>query len=278
MEAIRLNFPENLLKKKQFSYEMVIDTKKNSIFIFILMVSLIFLFSCQPSLTVTKETISDISQDNITVNSQLPPANTPLPSGQEPQPSSPQFSTQCTDGWVCLTSTQKLHRLANCSFAERENCKFGCFNDSCKPAPVCTSGFKCKNKLEKGYQLEDCSWISRTKCNFGCQDAVCVPESNVTDAPSDSGTASPAPPAAPSYPMIAVGERKVITVGEKEHNLSIYLLEPDQVKLQLDVFKSEWILEGGNYTFGSAGVTFTIKGIFFQSFEGGKREVTYEVK
>ncbi|MBI2666118.1 hypothetical protein HYX13_00750 [Candidatus Woesearchaeota archaeon] len=254
-------------------------------FLILLLIFPIFLFSCQVPVkemdgasntteiaSEIKEKTSEISPDNLIVDSKESLPSSSLPSSTSPS------STQCTDGWVCLTSTQKLHRLANCSFAEREICKFGCVNDSCQPAPVCTSGFKCKSKYEKGYQLEDCSWMSRSKCEFGCENAVCIEKSNVTENNPSSQTSSPAPPSAPSYPIIALGEKKVITVDDKEYNLSIYILEPDQVKLQLDSFKSNWIPELGNYTFGSVGVNIFVRGIFFQSFEGGKKEVTYEVK
>ena len=235
---------------------------------------LFFLFSCQLPVKETNNSLSEI----------LPTPND-LSSTPDDLPSTAKdlLSTACTEGWACLDSTQKIHRLANCSFAQRETCKFGCFNDTCKPALICTSGFTCKNNLERGYRLEDCSWTSRSKCEFGCKEGVCVPKSNESEETSSasamgSGAQSSSSLPQLNYPTLKIGEKTAITVGEREYNLSIYILEPEKVKLQLDTFKSNWITDGGNYTFGFAGVNIFIRGIFFQSFEGGKREITYEVK
>ena len=180
----------------------------------------------------------------------------------------------CASEWVCINSDTKIFRLQNCSFAQRQDCKFGCANNTCKLAPVCSPGFTCHGTYSKGYQQSDCSWISETKCEYGCKDAKCLGKPNETIVAVSTST--PAPVAA-SWPYLSVGEKVEVSTNNTVYNMSIYILDPDRVQMKLGEKKSDWLSEGESYHF-FYGVTITIKEILFQSHEGGIRKVGYELE
>lgn len=179
----------------------------------------------------------------------------------------------CTAAWTCLSSSQKMYRYENCSFGQRQDCRFGCTNGSCRTPPTCTVGFKCHGQHVKGYQLEDCSWISETKCDYGCENAQCRNASS-SGAEIQNETAASTPPPPQNFNTISVGETLIIDIGGTEHPVSIYTMESGQAKIIVDGQRSDWLEEGDSFGYVS-GVTITVKSILFQSFEGGTREVEF---
>ncbi len=243
--------------------------------VLLLLTALSFLvISCQPPV-IKDQTLS-------AGNATLPSPNLREESSSEQTMPSSLPAGACVEGWICISSSQRRQRLENCSFTnQKQDCPYGCFNGTCqrKVSTVCTSGFKCINDQLKGYQLEDCSFINEVLCEYGCEAAKCLPKPNVTEAEAiQAKTSSPAPPSPPpAFPRLQVGEKVNITTGGPERTLSIYILEPERLKLQLDTFKSDWLREQQNYTFG-VGVTIIVREILFQEFEGGKREIAYEAR
>ena len=222
---------------------------------------LLFLWGCQSA------------QQPIAARASPPAENVSLPPvPMETGTSSP--SSACTAQWVCFSSTQKIYRQENCSLGQKEACKFGCVNDSCKPAPHCEVGSRCKGTSARGYQLEDCSWTSVTACEFGCAEAKCLEKPNVTV----EKTIASSTPVRTAYPELSQGQSVEVESESVIYPLSIYAIDPDQVKLSLGSWKSNWLQEGESFTFGSAGVMVTVHEIFFQAEEGGKRAVTYTVE
>lgn len=179
----------------------------------------------------------------------------------------------CTAAWLCLNSDTKIYRLENCSFGKREKCKFGCANDSCRPASICTVGFKCKGNYYKGYQLEDCSWTAVTQCEWGCANAECLAEPNVTESAAPP-PAQPSAPARPSGRLLAVRQVDTVNVGGAQHNISIYDITDDEVRFLVDGHSTDWIGSGGNRT--AWGLTLTVLEVYFQRY--GKQEVEYKVE
>lgn len=186
----------------------------------------------------------------------------------------------CREGWKCISSNVKAYQRANCSFGERKNCQLGCENNTCRVRESCTVGFKCKSQYIRGYRLESCDWISTTRCEFGCLNAKCLPEpeagetetgTNGEDAVGgeESGDETAEAPA----PALILNEGEIIDVNGQD--LSIYLLEPERVKIRINAQRSNWLAEGESYT--GSGVKITIVGILYQSYQGGTRAVEYEV-
>ncbi len=179
-----------------------------------------------------------------------------------PTPSGP-----CQAGWVCLSSSSKIYRLDNCSFAQRVDCKFGCLNDECKKPELCTPGFKCAGEHYTGYQLEDCSFISKTKCEWGCENAECLPQPNETTTASASTTSSSttaetaSPP--PKATSLKAGETGTFKLGGIEHTIKIYNLEGTRVRLEVDGQRSDWVDEGKKVTFAS-GLTIKVAEILYR--------------
>ncbi len=175
----------------------------------------------------------------------------------------------CNASWKCISSSTKAWQLENCSFAQRAECPLGCENDACKKGSTCIAGFKCKGSQVKGYQTESCAWISETKCEYGCLDAECLPKPNVTASTPIVEEVQAATP--PPKPVLNLGE--TVEVGGKK--LSIHQIESGQVQLAVDGKKSSWLAEGSTYTSGS--LVITVHEIFFQSYGGGKKQISYSI-
>ncbi len=223
------------------------------------MLALLFLIAgCASTLEETEEN----SLDNATLEPEISVENDSLETDSS-------LTSGCQEGWTCLSSSKKVYRYENCSFGERRDCKFGCSNNTCNPASVCTVGFKCQGDYYRGYQQESCDWINKENCEYGCVNATCKPKPNVTQ----EETASESAPSSVSYPMLKVGETASIGTNS---TLRIYLIEEGQVRLQLDDWKTDWIIEGGNVSFRD-GTMIIIKEILFQSYSNGVRAVSYKV-
>lgn len=179
---------------------------------------------------------------------------------------SPAPSTPCTAGWACLSSSTKIYRLENCSFAERVDCKFGCVNDECRKPSTCPAGFKCDGQYYKGYQLEDCSWISKSKCEWGCENAECLPQPNetttTTASPATTTAAETAPPP-PKATTLKAGETGTFKIGGVEHTIKIYNLEGSRARLEVDGQRSDWVEEGKRVTFAN-GITIKVAEILLR--------------
>jgi len=239
---------------------------RNIIFLVILF---LFVVGCTPDnpnqeLETGSDTILE-STSNATLNvSEIESQNTTGPAGA------------CTAAWVCLSSSQKMYRYENCSFDQRQDCRFGCTNGTCRAPPTCTVGFKCHGQHVKGYQLEDCSWISETKCDYGCENAQCRNVSSsetetLNETVTSQSTSSPPPQ---NFNTIRVGETLTLDVEGTAHPVNIYTMESGRAKITVDGQRSDWLEEGGSFTYAS-GVTITIQSILFQSYEGGTRVVEF---
>ena len=147
---------------------------------------------------------------------------------------------------------------------------------------TCTAESKCINS-SKFYQLENCSLVNETECEYGCQDGACLsPPANETEEKkeieenkTEEKTEGPAEKEiSKGENYIQAGETHVLADGNKTHKISIYTLQPGQVRFRINKDKTDWYSEGQNFT--SYGFTFDIKEILFQSY--GIKAVTYEIK
>ncbi len=236
----------------------------------LLIVLFLLVLSCTPETADQQEELGgDVPINSTpTLNQIVGSSESEEPNALDAQPGS------CTAAWTCLSSSQKMYRYENCSFGQRQSCKFGCTNGTCRVPPTCTVGFKCHGQHVKGYQLEDCSWISETKCDYGCENAQCRNASSSGAEIQNETTASPPPPPRQNFNTISVGETLTLEVGGTEHPVTLYTIESGRTKITVDGQRSDWLEEGGTFTY-SSGVTITIQSILFQSFEGGIREVEF---
>jgi hypothetical protein len=152
----------------------------------------------------------------------------------------------------------------------RQDCKFGCKNNTCAPAPVCTSGWNCDGNYYRGYRLESCEFTKKEKCDFGCTEGECIAES------VKNATVEVAEPVVEQKTVSAT----ILNLGEtiilKNHNVSIYAIDSEQVMLSVDGKKSKFLKPGE--TFIRNDLSMVIEEIYFQSFNGGKRMISYSVK
>lgn len=194
----------------------------------------------------------------------------------------------CTSGWKCISKWYKAYQLADCSWKDKKECTLGCVNGTCVAAETCASGFKCINENEKGFQTETCSWIKTKKCDWGCEDGECKPAStenetadgtvNQTTSEEEEAEEEIAEEAVEEdVKMLYLNAKDVIEVDGEEHNLSIYNIELDWVRLDIDGKKTGWLGEGDNFT-SVSGVTIIIKEILFQPYVGGTKAVGYTVE
>ena len=193
--------------------------------------------------------------------------------GTAEEPLNPEPITEtvsCTPEWQCLDSKTKAYQLENCSYTQQKECPSGCGNGTCI-VKTCVPGWKCKGDYYKGYQIESCEWIKKSKCEFGCENASCRNASIEGDTMSEEETV-----AVPTYETLVMGETKAFTINDQEHNLSIFNIGEEGVQIYLDSKRSPWLTEDSNYS--AFGVTVNIKDVFFQSYPGGKREITYRVE
>ncbi len=241
----------------------------------LLMILFLLVLSC------TSETVNEQEQatDDVPLDSaSMPPNETADSAELEEQNTINTPTGLCPAAWVCLSSTQKMYRYENCSFGQRQDCRFGCTNGTCRSPPSCTVGFKCHGNYVKGYQLEDCSWISETKCDYGCENAQCKNASSTrTETQNETASSSSNPPPQQNFNTVSAGETVTVEVGGTEYSVSIYTMEQGQARITLNGQRGDWLGEGDSFTY-SSGVTITINSILFQSFEGGIREVEFELE
>tara|TARA_Y100000310_G_C20594998_1_gene770054 strand:+ start:394 stop:1062 length:669 start_codon:yes stop_codon:yes gene_type:complete len=178
--------------------------------------------------------------------------------------------TECITGWKCIDNDVKAYQLENCSFTERKECPLGCVNDTCKASDVCESGFKCKGEYYRAYQSESCAWLQKEKCEYGCNESVCNSEPIVV-APVEEE----AEVVVQADEIITMGQTKTHSINGIGYNLSLYNIEAGQVQISINGKRSEWLTDYTNYT--GSGITILIKDIYFQSYPGGRKEITYEI-
>ncbi len=175
----------------------------------------------------------------------------------------------CVAEWICLSAKTKIYREGNCSFTLRQDCKFGCKNNTCGVAPVCTSGWNCDGNFYRGYRLESCEFEKKEKCEFGCDSGECLKE-------VVKNTTVVAEPVVEqkvvSSTMLNLGEIIVV----KNHNVSIYAIDSEQVMLNVDGKKSKFLKQGEIFTRGDLSIV--VEEILFQSYNNGKKMISYSVK
>ena len=232
---------------------------RNSVII-ILMAVLLLIVSCQPeakSGESTTNTTTEVSADG------------------------------CTPHSECIEENYLRFQAENCTWLRPEKCERGCVNASCRPAEICTVGFKCIDENRKGYQKEDCSFATKTDCEWGCKEGKCNEKpANATNTTAPNTTTSGSGYSAiaenaeenetvPEGPRhtLQLGEEGQIEIDGAAHTIKIYNLEVDRVIIKIDEIKSDWITEGGSFTYGNLETTVTIKSILFQAY--GKKEIEY---
>jgi hypothetical protein len=190
---------------------------------------------------------------------------------------------KCVEKFVCISSSTSALRNSDCEFVNRTTCETECVDGSCKEKEIkiCTSGFKCRNDLERAFQREDCSWEKIEKCEFGCDQSSNQGSNQSSNQGSDKcHTASPNNVTKSSTPTKTpvVEKNPTISMGEivdiKGHNLSIYIIESERVRLKVDDQRSDWLTEGQNITFKND-IKIKVIAVLFQPYEGGKKDVIY---
>ena len=173
-------------------------------------------------------------------------------------------SGTCVSDWRCVDNKYKGFQLENCSFIDQVECPLGCRNNTCVPGETCEPGFKCRNINTVSFQDSACQWSKRKDCEFGCVDGQCNPKPNETVV--EQTAEDNLEPAS----ILKAGEIKNI----EGKNLSLYLVEEERVKLQINDKKSDWPKEGENYTYMSE-LSISVVDIFFQPYAGGRQEISY---
>lgn len=177
----------------------------------------------------------------------------------------------CTGKWICISSNVKAFQDENCELSNRTTCKKICQDGVCseEEIKICIPGFKCRNQYERAFQRESCGWDKRERCEYGCDlsNNKCHTASIMNTTKAVETTEKPAP-----NPIISLGEVQPVN----NQNLTIYILEPDRVKLKINQQRSEWLNEGQTFT-SISGVKITVVEILFQPYEGGNRKIVYKV-
>ena len=182
----------------------------------------------------------------------------------------PLVNQVCTLGWNCLDNESIVYLLENCTKTTQKKCPNGCADSACLEKK-CEIGLKCKGSSVLGFQTESCNWTNEKKCEYGCFNATCLDqpmEPNITI----SSTESAAPQVV--FNTLNLGEVVQIDVEGEMKDFFIYELEPDRVRLMVGPKKSDWLTEGGNFTYGGSS-KIVVKGIYFQGYEGGIKAVDY---
>lgn len=223
----------------------------------VLLVLIAFLIiGCSPDVEVpeTVESVEEVAEE-------------PSPLAEEPV-----SEEACTAQWRCISSYVKAYQIANCSFTERKDCTLGCENGSCAAGKTCHAGFFCKNENTRAYRTEVCSWRNEKDCEFGCEDAECLNATNATiiEEPEEEV------PTGPANRVLKMQETTSMAKDGISHNISLYLIEPGRVRLNIDNERTDWIMEGTNTTI--FGLRFSILEVLFQSYAGGKRELVFTVE
>lgn len=177
---------------------------------------------------------------------------------------------QCSSHWGCISSVYKAYQLANCTWTDKKECALGCVDGECRTPRTCTRGYKCNGMKKRGLQIESCEWIIEEDCDWGCENATCKPKPNQTAV-----VEQPAKTTAPQTTIhtLKAGTEESIDYAGENHVLSIYLLEVDKVRLNLDGKKSEWLMEDDSFASGSLKIT--VIDILLQPYAGGTQEILY---
>mgnify|MGYP001598959433 CR=1 FL=1 len=233
--------------------------------LFSLTAILLLIISCQPQGAKTAENITDALSET-------------TPKG-------------CIAHSECIDENYLRLQAENCSWSKPERCDRGCFNASCRPAEICTVGFRCIDEDRRGYQKEDCSFATKVDCEWGCDAGKCKEKpANATNAAStindtaasgsgysaiaENAEENETVPEGPRY-TLQLGEEGPIEIDGTIHILKIHNIEVDRVIIKVDDIKSDWIAEGGSFTYSNLETTITIKSILFQAY--GKKEIEYSI-
>lgn len=237
--------------------------KTNLIMMFIVTLGLVlFLYGCDNNTEINPST-DLVNISNNTTMKNISVENTDLENNTP--------AGTCLEGWKCFNNKDKSFQYLNCSWGEKVTCPLGCVNNSCRAGTKCAVGMKCKNSMTAGYQTENCYWSNTIRCDYGCIEGVCqnasvtAVEESIPEVENIAATTS----------TLTLNQGNVVYV--EGHNLSIYKLEETKVQLALDGTRSDWIIEGGNFTFRQ-NITVKIVGILFQSYAGGMRAIEYKIE
>ena len=146
--------------------------------------------------------------------------------------------------------------------------------ESTEEQPVirsCTPGWKCRGQHVKGFQDSGCNWIKDERCEFGCENAECLSEPEINETVVEEE-----PEVKEILPTLNVGEIHEVEFNETKYNLSIYILEPERVKIKVGTKRSDWLEQGDNYTF-SNDIKITVAEILFQHYGGGVKQIVYKM-
>lgn len=248
---------------------------------FLIIIFVLFLSGCNTLKINDNNNFDDYSLENDALDNV---SNTPDETAQHMETNIENTETplsDCTVGWSCIDFRHRANRLKNCTVTKVETCPVVCDAGRClsraRSNVTCTPGFKCKGEFLKGYQMEGCDWTSETKCEYGCSNNTCQPKPNITESTSTTGSnnAQPEEPIIPTY-IISQGQTIEIDVQGTPAVLKVYNLEDSRVRFMLDSFRSDWLAEGQSHTFPQ-GLKINVKEIYFQSYQGGRREVRYSL-
>ncbi|MBT3813801.1 hypothetical protein HOE37_03830 [Candidatus Woesearchaeota archaeon] len=234
---------------------------KKIILLFMVFIFSLLLVSCDSVEDDTNETDDSVDVDAVNDSN---------------EESETEVAGDCQAGWVCLSSDKMVYRNSDCTFGDKKDCKTSCVDGVCKPAEVCDVGFKCIDESRRGYKKEDCGWIKKEDCDFGCLDGKCNPmPENYTEPvevvePVDDDEEAENPTL-----LLKVGETTQITVGDVEHNVTLYILSEEGARIIIDDHKSNFVAMGENLTYG--GVKLNIIEITYQAYAGGIQEMVYTI-
>ncbi|PIN76603.1 hypothetical protein COV17_01840 [Candidatus Woesearchaeota archaeon CG10_big_fil_rev_8_21_14_0_10_36_11] len=225
----------------------------------VLIISILFIVSC---------TVTDTDVINETLSVDIENQTDELNSGE------------CSPEWICISTKIKAYQYSNCSIAGQKECPLGCQDGECKTAKTCDSGFTCINADMQAYRREDCTTTQKIWCDFGCSNNECNPQlENVTHVTETNETVAEEPDeAVPTIDInrLEIGDEVVVTVAELNYTLSIYNIDLDRVRIQVNSVRSDWLERTGNST-TVGGLEITIRDVLFQSYLGGLRAIEYTI-
>jgi len=247
--------------------------KKRLILVCILLLIILFTLSCTVEESAMNESQEDLEAEERTGESDLVV--------EEEQ----QTEGMCTPNWICISRDFKMYQDENCVTSQKKKCTLGCINGTCKAAKICASGFKCRDDFTRGFQNEGCQWTDDVKCDWGCDNNKCLPmpeNATLVNETVDVENVTVEEEVVEEEAVIesiftvSIGEEKTINVNSVEYSISVYNIEADQARLNVNDRRSGWLKENQNFTYGSELIIY-IKEILFQSFPGGKKTVGYTI-
>lgn len=189
----------------------------------------------------------------------------------------------CAPQWKCVSSRFKAYQSVDCNFTQKTECRLGCEDGACRPAPICKREFKCKTENVKALQTENCLWVGEVKCKAGCVDGKCNPESeingteNLTEEIDELvGEEVAAEPAEEIF-HLNFAEEVTIKLNGVDYIIQAYNIESGRVKLKVNGVASDWIYEGGNVMMAEGNVFIVVKEVLFQAYLGGMQKVGFTV-